>query len=281
MFAFCPLASGSKGNSLLVKTEKTSVLIDCGLNLKTLKNRLALLGQNLEDIDAIFITHEHGDHIQGLKHVVASYNIPVLCNAATAEAIGHHFQECIPCHLFTTYETFTWKDLEVHPFSVSHDAADPVGFRLRCKEATLGVCADIGFVSAMIPEMLSGCDLLYIESNHEPLLVHASKRPPIYKQRVLSKMGHLSNEACGKLLEQLAHDKLRHIYLAHLSQDCNEPHLACETARKHLQATLFPNIPVKVAFQDRPSGWVYSCAESERHFSSLVLCEEETASLLV
>jgi phosphoribosyl 1,2-cyclic phosphodiesterase len=244
-------------------------LLDCGLNLKALKARLALIGQNLEDIDAIFITHEHSDHIQGLKHVVNQYDIPILCNAATAEAISHYFQECIPCHLFTTYEPLEWKDLSVLPFSVSHDAVDPVGFRFESSGRRLGVCADIGFVSALIPEMLSSCDLLYIESNHDPLLVHASKRPLIYKQRVLSKMGHLSNEACGKLVQQIAHPHLRHVYLAHLSQDCNDPKLAQTIVKKALQQSVCADIPVEVALQEVPSSWVYSCDQGTEYFSRL------------
>lgn len=268
MLTYCPLASGSKGNSLVVKTPETTVLIDCGLSLKSLKARLEAVGQRIEEIEAVFITHEHGDHIQGLKALVNQYDIPILCNAATAEAIAHYFQERIPCYLFTTYEPFQWKDIQVTPFSVSHDAVDPVGFRMSCSELTLGVCADIGFVSAMIPQMLANCHLLYLEANHEPLLVHASKRPLVYKQRVLSKMGHLSNEACAKLIQNLAHPGLRHVYLAHLSQDCNEPELARNIVKKHLPSD-YEQTPIEVALQERPSGWRFACQASENHFKEL------------
>lgn len=274
MLAYCPLASGSKGNSLLIKTDQTTVLIDCGLSLKSLKARLALANQKIEEIEAILITHEHGDHIQGLKTFVSQYDIPILCNAATADAIAHYFQERLPCHLFTTYETFTWKDLNITPFSVSHDSVDPVGFRLNSGNITLAVCADIGFVSAMIPQMLTGCDLLYIEANHEPRLVHASKRPDVYKQRVLSKIGHLSNETCGKLVQQVVNPKLRHVCLAHLSRDCNEAELAKTIVKNHLSDS-HQKIPVEAALQDTISGWIFGCESSKVRFKELQAQNQE------
>lgn len=258
MLQYCPLASGSKGNCLLVRTPSTHLLVDCGISLRSLQKRLAILGLTIDCLDAILITHEHTDHIQGLRALLRKRDIPVLCNRETAVAISQILREPIPCHLFTTCESFEWRDLHCMPFSVSHDAMDPVGFSLTWQNERLGICTDLGFVAATIPAFLQTCDLLYVEANHDPELVQQSKRPPVYKQRVLSRLGHLSNEACGELLSQVWHEKLRHVYLAHLSQDCNRPEIALETVRRVLMAKQpqSSHLEIDVAFQDIPGALV-------------------------
>lgn len=228
MKGFCPLASGSKGNSIYVGTDQTKILIDAGISAKVIQARLSEINVDLSDIDAILITHEHTDHIQGLKTLAYKMGIPVLANQETAKGIVQNFQDCPKFKIFSTGETFEFGDLEIHPFSIQHDTLDPVAFTIRMNSLKLGFCTDLGFVTSLVQAQLMNCDYLYLESNHEPSMVYASSRPMIYKQRVLSRSGHLSNEACGNLLSHVYHPNLKHVHLAHLSSECNSP----ETAMK-------------------------------------------------
>lgn len=235
MKGFCPLASGSKGNCIYLGAGKTKVLIDGGIGVKTLQSRLHEIDVDLAEIDAILITHEHTDHIQGLKTLAFKMGIPVLANHETAKGIVEAFHDCPKFKIFSTGETFEFGDLEIHPFSIQHDTLDPVAFTIKTGSLKLGFCTDLGFATTLVQSQLQGCDYLYLESNHEPAMVHASSRPMIYKQRVLSRSGHLSNEACGKLLTQVYHSKLKHVHLAHLSSECNHPEKALGVVGSLLQ----------------------------------------------
>ncbi|MDR3624252.1 MAG: MBL fold metallo-hydrolase [Chlamydiales bacterium] len=234
MKGFCPLASGSKGNSIFFGTENTKILIDAGLSAKAIKARLSEIRVDIADIDAILISHEHGDHIQGLRVLAFQLGIPVFTNSETARGIHAYFNDSPKLKLFSTGESFEFKDIEIHPFSIQHDTLDPVAFTLRTKETKIGVCTDLGFVTSLVEHHLQNCDYLYVEANHEPSMVHASSRPMVYKQRVLGRNGHLSNEACGKLLQRVIHPKLKHVYLAHLSSECNSPEKALMVVKSHL-----------------------------------------------
>jgi phosphoribosyl 1,2-cyclic phosphodiesterase len=231
MKGFCPLASGSKGNSIYVGSGNTKILIDAGLSAKAMAAKLAQINVDISDIDAILVTHEHGDHIQGLKVLAYRMGIPVLANTETAKGIVNTFHECPKFKIFATGETFEFGDLEIHPFSVLHDTLDPVAFTIRTNSLKLGFCTDLGFVTTLVVNQLRDCDYLYVEANHQPSMVHASARPMIYKQRVLSRSGHLSNEACGHLLSQVAHPNLKHVHLAHLSSECNSPAVAIDVVQ--------------------------------------------------
>lgn len=235
MIGFCPLASGSKGNCIYLGTANTKILIDAGLSAKAIKLKLEEIGVDLADIDAILITHEHGDHIQGLKVLAYKLGIPVLANHETAKGIVENFHDCPRFKIFSTGETFSFGDLEIHPFSVQHDTLDPVAFTVRVNGLKLGFCTDLGFVTTLVSNKLRDCDYLYIEANHQPSMVHASPRPMVYKQRVLSRTGHLSNEACGNLLSQIAHSGLKHVHLAHLSSECNTPDVALNVVKSILE----------------------------------------------
>lgn len=235
MIGFCPLASGSKGNCIYLGTANTKILIDAGLSAKAIKLKLEVIGVDLAEIDAILITHEHGDHIMGLKVLAYKLGIPVLANHETAKGIVESFHDCPRFKIFSTGETFSFGDLEIHPFSVQHDTLDPVAFTIRVNGLKLGFCTDLGFVTSLVSNKLRDCDYLYIEANHQPSMVHASPRPMVYKQRVLSRTGHLSNEACGNLLSQIAHSGLKHVHLAHLSSECNTPDVALNVVRGILE----------------------------------------------
>ncbi len=221
MLGFCPLGSGSKGNCIYLGTPKVKILIDAGMSAKSIKLRLAAINVDIADIDAILISHEHTDHIQALQVLSCKLGIPVLANRETAKGIAHILPKCPKFKIFTTGETFEFGDLSIHPFSIQHDTLDPVAFIIRVDGLKLGFCTDLGFVTNLVRNHLQECDYLYIESNHEISMVHASARPLVYKQRVLSRSGHLSNEACGHLLAAVFHTKLKHVHLAHLSSECN------------------------------------------------------------
>ncbi len=245
MEGYCPLASGSKGNSLYFGTKKTKILVDAGISGKATTRKLAELGVELEEIQAILITHNHTDHIQGLKTLAFRYGIPVLANSETAKAIYATFGECPKFKIFTTGESFTFEDIEIHPFSIQHDTPDPVAFTLKYEGVKVGVCTDLGYPTTLVRTHLQECDYLVLEANHEPSMVHACARPMVYKQRVLGRSGHLSNEACASLLEEVMHPKLKHIHLAHLSEECNAPQTALERVKEKIGNA----VPVAIAPQ--------------------------------
>jgi len=256
MIGFCPLASGSKGNSIFLGTKETRVLIDAGLSCLAITKKLAEIDVGIETIQAILITHEHTDHIKGLTKLSEKWNIPILANADTAKSIVS-ILNCKPrFKIFTTGESFSFGDLEVLPFSIPHDTADPVGFKIHAMEKTIGFCADLGYVTSMIRKTLEGCDYLYLEANHQPSMVHACPRPAVYKDRVLGRQGHLSNEACAELLATLAHDGLKHVHLAHLSSECNSEELALKIVGDALSQAAF-NTKISIAYQSKVSHPIY------------------------
>lgn len=256
MKGFCPLASGSKGNCIYLGTSTLKILIDAGISAKAIKAKLAEINVRLEEIDAILVTHEHTDHIQGLRLLAYKMGIPVLANHETAKGIVANFQECPKFKIFSTGERFSFGDIEIHPFSIQHDTLDPVGFTIHLDSdlgnKKLGFCTDLGFVTSLVRNHLKDCDYLYVEANHEPSMVHASSRPMIYKQRVLSKSGHLSNQDCANLLAHIADDKLKHVHLAHLSSECNSYEKALGVIREILSHNGI-DLEMCIAHQDRIS----------------------------
>jgi phosphoribosyl 1,2-cyclic phosphodiesterase len=235
MSALYSLASGSKGNAYLLQMHQKNILIDCGLSFKALQLRLLECNSSFEKIDAIFITHEHLDHIRGLKIFFEHRGVPLYCNYQTANAIYQICKKKFDFKVFTTDECFDFESIQVMPFSVQHDAFDPVGYTFE-KEVKVGVCTDLGFVSRTVEHHLLDCDYLILEANHEPKLVHASKRPPIYKERVLGGFGHLSNEACAQLLKKMK--RLKSVCLAHFSEECNHESFVHE-AMKGIEVDYF------------------------------------------
>ncbi len=252
MIGFCPLASGSKGNCIYVGTPQTKILIDAGISRRKIEARLSEIGVRLEEIDAILITHEHIDHVRSLDQLGCRLGIPIFCNSDTAIAIDSLFAASPQFQIFSTGEAFVFKDLEIHPFTVSHDAIDPVAFTIRYQHFKLGFCADLGHVSSLVASQLLLCDYLYVEANHHPSMVHSSARPKVYKDRVLGRQGHLSNEECAQLIEKIYHPGLKHIHLAHLSSECNAEELALKIIREKLEQ-LGAATEVSIAFQEQLS----------------------------
>ncbi|MCB1149136.1 MAG: MBL fold metallo-hydrolase [Chlamydiia bacterium] len=252
MLGFCPLASGSKGNALYIGTPQTKILIDAGLSGRQVILKLAEINVDISEIDAIVVTHEHSDHIQGLKTLAFRYGIPVFANAETAKGIVQAIGECPKFKIFTTGESFEYGDLELHPFSIQHDTLDPVAFTVSTGGEKLGICADLGFVTNLVRHRLQECDMLYVEANHQPSMVHACPRPMVYKQRVLSRHGHLSNPDCGALIADVWHPGLKQVYLAHLSSECNSPETALSVVTQTLSERGL-HVDLNIAYQERVS----------------------------
>lgn len=252
MPGYCPLASGSKGNSIFIASHSKKLLVDAGLSAKALDEKLSHVGSSLSHIDAILITHEHIDHIQALSVIARKYEIPVFANSDTALAILEQSDRPIPFKIFTTGETFTFGDIEIHPFSIQHDTLDPVAFTLTFADTKLGICTDLGFATTLVKNRLSNCDYLYVEANHEESMVHSSNRAESVKARILSRQGHLSNAQCADLLREVAHPDLRHIYLAHLSSECNHPNHAFSAAEQAIQECKL-SVPISIALQHQVS----------------------------
>ena len=220
----CILASGSSGNCTFISTGTTRILIDAGLSAKRTAERLAEIGERIEDVDAICVTHEHGDHIAGIRVIQKKYGIPVYVNAGTLDGIRASKQGGeVVCRQFTTGSPFEIGDLGLEPFSIPHDAYEPVGFVARSGAHSIGVATDIGIVTHLLREKLRACQVVVIEANHDEELLHEAERPWSLKQRILSNQGHLSNRAAAGLISEIAGEGLEHLFLAHLSSDCNSP----------------------------------------------------------
>lgn len=256
MEGFCPLASGSKGNCIYVGTKNTKILIDAGLSARAIVAKLAEINVDIADIDAIIVSHEHTDHITGLKVLAFKMGIPVFANNETAKGIVETFHDCPKFKIFSTGETFEFGDFQIHPFSIQHDTLDPVAFTIKLDSLKMGFCTDLGYVTSLVKAHLKNCDYLYLESNHQISMVHASARPMVYKQRVLSRTGHLSNDACGQLLTEVAHSGLKHVHLAHLSSECNTHETALQVVRGILEESGI-NLDMCVAPQDKISKAIY------------------------
>jgi phosphoribosyl 1,2-cyclic phosphodiesterase len=256
MIGFCPLASGSKGNSIFVGTANTRVLIDAGISVLQMIERLARIGVDLDTIQAILITHEHSDHIKGLSLLAERLKVPVLANAETAKGIYAALGMRPRFKIFTTGETFEFGDFKIHPFSIPHDTLDPVAFTFETGSLKIGFCTDIGHATSLVKKQLEKCDYLYLEANHQPSMVHSSSRPELLKQRILGKQGHLSNEDCGKLLASVWHEGLKHVHLAHRSKECNTPEVALEVVGQTIGAQGL-KVDLSIAFQEEVSRAIF------------------------
>lgn len=253
MIGFCPLASGSKGNALYLGTKEAKILIDVGISKRMLEKRLQTIGVDMASIDAIIVTHEHHDHIYGLSGVCKTKKIPIFANRLTAQELCKQLTLPVKFKIFTNTEPFSFKDIRIQPFSIQHDTLDPVGLTIETEKMKIGICTDLGYATSMVKKHLANCDYLYIEANHQPSMVHACNRPQVYKQRVLSRQGHLSNEACAQLLSSVYHPNLKKVYLAHLSSECNNPDVAIKVVQEHLAQNNQSVKEICIAYQDKVS----------------------------
>ena len=238
MFTLTVLGSGSAGNSALLTTGNCRLLVDAGLSARQTVARLAQVGVAPEQLDGVLLTHEHGDHACGLDVLCRKFKeLPIYCNALTAEVLRHD-GGCLSkhgnWHLFKTGNDFAIKDIDVQTFPVPHDAVDPVGYMFHHGLAALGYLTDLGFATKLVHERVRAATTLLIETNHDSALLSAdTKRPWSVKQRIMSRHGHLSNEAAAAVVAQMLAGgaKLRRAVLGHLSRDCNRPDLAIHAVR--------------------------------------------------
>ncbi len=228
---FASLGSGSRGNATLVEHGSSRVLFDCGFPAAQAERRLGCLGRRAGELTAIVVTHEHGDHLRGVARLSRRHRLPVWATAGTAVFLR---QPVHLLHRFNALEGFVVGDLEVHPFAVPHDAREPTQFVIGDGARCLGILTDTGMATAHIARMLTGCDALILECNHDPGLLAAGPYPPALQARVGGSHGHLSNGQAADLLARLDRSRLRHLVAAHLSERNNRP----EYARAALAAVL-------------------------------------------
>jgi len=251
---FTILGSGSGGNCAYLETPEVRLLIDAGFSGRQIRQRLATISRTPETLTGILLTHEHQDHTQGLTALAAKLRIPVYCNRLTQEATERQLETRFEGRHFTTGASFDLGDVTVDTFSVPHDAQDPVGFLLRTRAGNLGFLTDPGHATKLVLERVRPAHLLVLEANHDlKLLQDDTKRPWSTKQRILSRHGHLSNDAAANVAEQIASATLARIYLGHLSRDCNRPELAMAAVAGRLRATGATHITIESTSQDAPS----------------------------
>ncbi len=244
---YCVLASGSKGNALYVEAGGRAVLVDCGLSGKELLRRLDTAGLDPGRINAILVSHEHRDHVLGVGVAARKLKIPVYLNPRTARRLGNALGPA-DFYKFETGQTFELAGLTIHPFSVSHDAADPVGFTFTYKNVKLGLATDLGEATKLVRHRLVGCHGLIMEANHDITMLDEGPYPWETKRRVKGRHGHLSNEDAAALLEELVHRDLISVTLAHLSETNNLPQLPLELA----SAALNGQCRLSAASQSKP-----------------------------
>jgi phosphoribosyl 1,2-cyclic phosphodiesterase len=225
---FASLGSGSQGNALVAEAGRTRVMLDCGFTLEDTEARLARAGLEPGDLSAIIVTHEHGDHADGVFPFARRHGTPVWMTYGTLAALreaGARVENC-PIRLVDSAIAFSVGDLLVQPFTVPHDAREPVQYVISDGARRLGVLTDAGRTTAHIEETLSGCDALVLECNYEPDLLNGGPYPPSLKARIASRLGHLDNGTSRAILAALDRSRLKHVIAAHLSQTNNTPALA-------------------------------------------------------
>lgn len=231
----CSIASGSSGNCIYAGSDSTHILVDVGISGKRTEAGLNELDLSMRDIDGIFITHEHTDHIAGLGVLSRKYEIPIYATKGTIEAIKRCSSVgAIPDGLFQPIcvdEKIVIKDLVCNPMKISHDAAEPVAYRISHGKKKVGIITDLGNYNDYTVESLKGMDALLLEANHDVRMLQVGPYPYHLKQRILGDRGHLSNERAGQLLSRILHEKLQAVVLGHLSKDNNLPELAYEAVR--------------------------------------------------
>jgi phosphoribosyl 1,2-cyclic phosphodiesterase len=245
------LGSGSSGNCAFLETGDTRLLIDAGLSGRQIRQRLATIGRSPESLQGILITHEHSDHITGLTGILSKVNVPIYCNRLTKEAIETTLQIKLDCRIFDTGGSFEIGDVVVDTFSIPHDAYDPVGFLLRTKSGNVGLLTDLGHATKLAIERVRAANVLILETNHDvKMLQDNPHRPWSLKQRILSRHGHLSNEAAADVAQEICSAELRQLYLAHLSRDCNTPELAHSVISERMQKIGAAHVNVMSTSQD-------------------------------
>lgn len=218
---FASLGSGSKGNGTLIEQGETTLLVDCGFSLKQTEQRLQRLERSIEDLDAILVTHEHSDHLNGVRRLSHKAGIPVWMSAGTAREAERRDGLFETVRIVCGHEPFSIGEIEVAPYHVPHDAQEPLQYTFSNGQHRIGLLTDVGEVTPHIERQLNGCDALLLECNHDLELLAAGPYPPSLKQRVAGRLGHLNNGQAAALLAQIDTSKLQHLVMMHLSEQNN------------------------------------------------------------
>lgn len=256
MLNFCSLYSGSSGNSLLVETENTKLLIDAGVSSKKIETALTNLNIDPSSINGILITHEHSDHVQGLGTFAKKYDLPVFINPKTLDAIPKQKEKISEKNIkkFKIEETFEIGDMQIKPFSIPHDAANPCGFNIFKDNKKISIATDIGHMTNGILKNLEDSIFVLLESNYDPEVLKFSKYPYLLKSRIAGPNGHLSNELAGKTISHLLGSGLQQAMLGHLSKESNFPELAYKTVVDEIISSNYNEnaLRLSVASRDTP-----------------------------
>jgi phosphoribosyl 1,2-cyclic phosphodiesterase len=254
---FAVLGSGSGGNSAVVECGGVRLMIDAGLSAKQLSRRLGLLGIDPASLDGILLTHEHGDHVKGLKVFLKQHAVPVFATQHTAKVVREQGIDGGTWKTFESGQGFAVGGSVIRSFAVHHDAVDPVGFVIgNGGVKRFGFVSDVGHVTHSMTESLRGLHGLFVEANYDDGLLEAdTKRPWSIKQRISSRHGHLSNEQVAALVREIAHAELGRVVLGHLSSDCNTPEIILEKLRGCLAAAGHGHVGLHCACQDEPTEW--------------------------
>lgn len=253
----CPLCSGSSGNATYIEAGNARLLIDAGLSCKRITELLEKIGVDPRTLSAILITHEHIDHVRGVNILSKKYDIPVYANADTWSVLKAPLRDVAAKNVcvFESDRDFYLAGARILPFSVPHDAVHCVGFTVSAQGHKVGVCTDLGHVDARILSILSGCDLLLFEANHDVDMLMAGSYPYLLKKRILSGNGHMNNDDCGRALVKLHETGVKNVILGHLSQENNYPALAMIAVRSVLEeAGIANDMQIAVAAREEPTG---------------------------
>ncbi len=258
---FTVLASGSTGNATIVQGTEKTVMVDAGLSAKKLEELMRERGVAGHELDGLFVTHEHSDHIKGLGAFARKYELPIYANEATWAAMERHVGniEAEKRVVMETGESMDFGPLRVQSYPISHDAAEPVGYTFEEHGEKLSLATDLGYVSERVKRQIIDSDVLVLESNHDTEMLRMGRYPWNIKRRILSDVGHLSNVAAGEALIELMTDRTKRVYLAHLSLDHNQMDLAMLTVNSILENHgIFykqDEFPLRKTFYDRPTPW--------------------------
>ncbi|NJM37816.1 MAG: MBL fold metallo-hydrolase [Akkermansiaceae bacterium] len=255
---FTVLGSGSGGNAAVVECGEMRLMIDAGLSAKQLSLRLKHVGIEPASLNGILLTHEHGDHVKGLKVFLKQHPTPVFTTPATARVVREAGIEGGAWKFFEAGQTFAVGEIAIETFAIQHDAVDPVGFVVGHDSRRLGFLSDAGFVTRSMTERLRKLDGIFVEANYdEELLGNDTKRPWSIKQRISSRHGHLSNDQVTDLIKDISHPNLQRVVLGHLSSDCNTPETILSKLRRCLGELNHHHVELHCAGQDEPSSWFY------------------------
>lgn len=251
---FCVLASGSSGNCTYIATPNVRLLVDAGLSGREIDRRLSLIGARLAEIDAVLITHEHSDHVCGLSAIAKKSQAEIFTNSFTAETLGTKMEGFTRWKFFETGHSFNIGDVLVNSFHIPHDACDPTGYTISWGNHRIGFFTDLGYATQLVIEQARTCTALLLEANHDLKMLQADKkRPWPVKQRILSRHGHLSNEAAADLVAEIATASLSDIYLGHLSSDCNDPGLALTVIKEALVKANALHVSLHETYAEKPT----------------------------